>query len=90
MITRNQLEKAFNKRLFAAFAQDIDHTFELTKFIREKVPFDVVKSIVTAAQDDILFLVSIDTLLPYLEEKDIEFLVECNAMIHQGCLAVYV
>ena len=80
MITREQIESAFsNKNPFKT--KNIDHDFVAIKLLRDRIPYDVCKSIIGGAGHEVLYLCDVEDALPYLSEEDLEVLADCNVWV---------
>jgi hypothetical protein len=78
MITREQIEEAFGDNRKAFVTRDIDHDVVAISLLREKIPYEVCKSIIVGSKHDVLYLCSIEKSLPYLTDEDLSILADCN------------
>jgi len=83
MITRKQLETALDDESKDPYKIDIDadHDVKVINLLRDKIPYEEVKSIIRGAKDDVIYLCDIDVVLPYLTEDDLIILADCNVWI---------
>ena len=78
MITREQIEIAFRDERNAFQTKGIDHDLVAITLLREKIPYEVCKSIISGAGHDVLYLCDVEDALPYLTTEDLEILADCN------------
>lgn len=92
MITREQLEEAFGDGRKAFVTKDIDHDLRAITLLRERIPYEVCKSIIGGAEHDVIYLCDVDDSLPYLNDEDLSILADCNVWIDDDCdsLALFV
>ena len=93
MITREKLQEIFNNDEIVRFREkDIDHDVKAITLLREKIPYDICKRIISGAEHDIVYLCDIDDVLEHLKEEDVVTLYECNIFIDEenDCLAMFV
>ena len=70
----------------------IDHDVLALNLLRNKIPYDVCKSIIGGAGHDEIYLCDVDEVLPYINEEDALILADCNLFIDEDndCLSMYV
>lgn len=93
MITREQLELALDDETKASFiTKSVDHDVIAIALLRERIPYEVCKSIIGGAEHDVLYLCQVDKAIPYLTEEDLVVLADCNCWIDQDVdsLALFV
>jgi len=93
MITQEQLEEALdgdNKTPFQT--KDIDHDLRAINLLRERIPYEVCRSIIGGAEHDVLYLCDVEKAIPYLREEDLEILADCNVWLdnESDSLALFV
>ena len=91
MITKEQIEEAFdNGKAFQT--KDIDHDVVAISLLRERIPYDICKSILQAAEHDVLYLCDVEDALPYLTEDDLKVLADCNMFLDEenNCFGLFV
>ena len=92
MITIEQIQEAFgdNRRPFKI--PDVDHDFIAISLLRERIPYEVCKSIIQAAEHDMIYLCDIDKVLEYLSLEDLDILADCNVWYDEdnGCLGLFI
>lgn len=81
MITREQVKEAFGDNRSAYKTKGIDHNVTAIALLRDRIPYDVCKSIIGGSEHDVLYLCSIDKALPYLSTDDLEVLADCNCWV---------
>lgn len=81
MITRDQLELALDDKE-PYKTSGIDHQMTLLSLLRERIPYDKAKRIISGTGHDIIYLTDIDVTCEHLNEEDIAVLVECNCSIN--------
>ena len=89
MITLEQIEVAFGDSRNSFKTKDIDHAFVAISLLRERIPYDVCKSIIGSSEHDILYLCAIDDAMPYLSEEDLAVLADCNMIIEYDSFALF-
>lgn len=92
MITREQLEEAFDDDRNPFQTKDVDYDVVAISLLRERIPYDVCKSIISGSEHDVLYLCDVDNVIPYLDEGDLEVLADCNVWFDEDndCLALFV
>jgi hypothetical protein len=93
MITREQVELALgddNKSPYKI--KNVDHSITAIWLLREKIPYEVCKSIIAGAEHDSIYLCDVEKALPYLSEADLEVLADCNLCVDEDndCLFMFV
>ena len=84
MVTIEQIEAALNSETKEAFkTRDIDHDVKAITLLRERIPYEECKSIISGAEHDVLYLCDIDKAIPYLTEDDLIILGDCNCWIDE-------
>lgn len=84
MVTREQLEAALNDETKNSFVtKGIDHDVTAINLLRERIPYEVCKSIVGGAEHDQIYLPDVEKALPYLTEDDLIVLADCNVFIDE-------
>ena len=70
----------------------IDYEMKALNLLRNKIPYDVCKSIIGGAGHDEIYLCDVDEVLPYINEEDVLILADCNLFIDEDndCLSMYV
>jgi len=80
-ITLEQLKKAFGDEREAFLNENIkDHIVTIISLLREKIPYEKCRNIISAAGHDIIYLCDCDinTVLESLNEDDLAILADCN------------
>jgi hypothetical protein len=78
MTTIEQLrEKIGNSKPFQLH-KNVDHKMVALKLLRESIPYEVCPNIINGAEQDKVYLCDIEVCLPYLDEKDLDILIDCN------------
>lgn len=92
MVTREQIELAFGEDKEVFQIKDIDHDVRAITLLRERIPYEVCKSIINAAEHDKIYLCTLEEAMPYLSEDDLSVLADCNVWIDDDldCLALFV
>jgi hypothetical protein len=93
MITREQLETALDERNIKPFiTKDIDHDVKAITLLRERIPYEKCKSIISGADYDVVYLCNIDIAAQYLIEEDLLVLADCNCWLDSNseCIALFV
>lgn len=91
MITIEQLAEALDdKKPFVT--KNIDYSVRVITLLRERIPYEICRSIIKGAEHDIIYLCDVDDVLPYLTKEDLVVLADCNCFIDEdgGCLALFV
>lgn len=91
MITREQINEVFeNKNPYRI--RDVDHTSMAVMLLRNKIPYDICRQIISAAEHDKIYLCDIDKAAPYLSEDDLTVLADCNVCIDRqfDCFYLFV
>ena len=85
MITREELEAILdddnNSEVFSK--ENEDHDVIAIKLLRDRIPYDVERQIICAAEHDIIYLVDVESALPYLSKEDAAILQDCNCFIDE-------
>lgn len=90
MITIEQVEEAFGDSRKAYKVKDIDHTTKVITLLRERIPYDIITSIVSGAEHDVIYLCNVEESLDYLSEEDLEILADCNCWLSvYDCFALF-
>ena len=92
MITIEQLEASLGENKQAFQTRDIDHDVKAVTLLRERIPYEVCRSIIVAARHDVIYLPDIDKVLPYLTEEDLVIIADCNLYIDTefDCLGLFI
>jgi len=92
MITIEQINAAFGDGRKPFQTANIDHDVKAISLLRERIPYDVVKSIIGGAEHDVVYLCDVDKAIEYLSEDDLYILADCNCWIDKdnGCFALFV
>jgi hypothetical protein len=86
MITREKLEEIMENASLSAYLEEkIDHKMKALMLLRERIPYEVCRGIIGAAEHDIIYLCDIDEVIPYINEDDAKILAECNLFIDSDC-----
>lgn len=88
MVTREQLEYALETR--KAFTIAKDHHVVVITLLRDRIPYEECRRIISGAEHDVLYLCDVDTALPYLTIEDVEILAECNLGIEEDRFRLFV
>ena len=92
MITREKLEEILGNISKNPFQEKgIDHKMKALTLLRDKIPYEVYKGIIGAAEHDQIYLCDIDEVLPYINEDDAKVLADCNLFIENDndCLSMF-
>lgn len=93
MVTREQIESVLDDESKASFAtKNIDHDVKAITLLRERIPYEECKSIISGAEHDVLYLCDVDKAIHYLSEEDLDVLADCNCWIDEecDCIALFV
>lgn len=93
MVTREQLETALDDETKDPFKTPrVDYDVLAINLLRERVPYDKCSSIIKGAGHDTIYLTSVDMIVDYLSEADLDVLADCNLFIDDDndCLAMFV
>ena len=92
MVTREKLEEILGEDKISFKTKGIDYDVKSISLLREKIPYDKLKSIISSAGHDIIYLTNVDITCEYLNEEDLEVLADCNCFIEENhdCLAIFV
>jgi hypothetical protein len=91
MVTKDQVSIAFGDERKAFQVPNIDHDFKAISLLRERIPYDVCKSIIGGASHDVIYLCDLDEAMSYISEEDLNVLADCNVWVSDnGCLALFV
>lgn len=93
MIKREQIESALNSDSKNCYTtKNVDHDVIAVSLLRERIPYDIVKSIICAAEHDVIYLPDIEKVLPYLDKQDLIVLADCNVCIDKGldCMFLFI
>ena len=82
MVTREQVEATFDDKVVFT-TKNIDHDFKAISLLRERIPFEVCKSIIQGCGYEKIYLSDVDKSLPYLTEEDLIVLADCNCFIDE-------
>jgi hypothetical protein len=84
MITREKFEEILDsKNPFKE--KGIDYTMKGLTLLRDRIPYEVCRDIIGAAEHDKIYLCDIDEVLPYINEDDAKVLADCNFFIDSDC-----
>lgn len=91
MITREQIEVAFGDDR-KPFKTMVDHDVAAISLLRERIPYDKVKAIISGAEHDVIYLCDLETAMPFLYEDDLDVLAECNVWVDDDndCFGLFV
>lgn len=93
MITIEQIETALDSEGKTPYkTRNIDHHVRAITLLRDRIPYEEVKSIISGAGHDVFYLCDVDKAIPYLTEEDLEVLADCNCWIDKDndCIALFV
>jgi len=92
MITIEQLEDALGENKNPFQTQNVDHDLIAISLLREKIPYNMCKSIISGAGHDVLYLCDVEIVLNYLDENDLNILSDCNVCLDDelGILFLFV
>lgn len=92
MITREQIETALSDDKESFVTKNVDHDVIAINLLRERIPYDKCKSIISGAGHDVLYLCDVDEAVPFLTEDDLKVLADCNCWIDEDndCIALFV
>jgi len=89
MITREKLEEILNEKEdldnFLINEMTFDYRIKVLNLLREKIPYEVCKSIIGTSEHDQIYLCNIDDVLPYINEEDANVLEKCHLIIDDNC-----
>jgi len=70
----------------------VDHTMTALILLREKIPYEVCRSIIGSAEHDKIYLCDIDQVLDYIDEEDAKILCNCGIRFNaeNDCLSMFV
>ncbi len=86
MVTREQIEKYFGEDA------DVESSFGTNQFddklkalnvLRDRIPYDKADRIIVGAEHDIIYLVEVEEAMPYLNEEDLQALIDCNVCVNE-------
>jgi hypothetical protein len=71
---------------------NIDHDVVAISLLRERIPYEECKSIISAAEHDVIYLCDVDKALPYLTPEDLEILADCNMWVDKDnkCFGLFI
>lgn len=82
MVTREQLEIALDDETKESYiTKDNDRKVRVISLLRERIPYESVKSIIGGAEHDVLYLCDVDEVLEWITEEDLIVLADCNVFI---------
>jgi len=93
MVTLEQINEALGDDSKNPFqTKNIDYNVTAISLLRERIPYEECKSIIGGAEHDVLYLCDVEKALPYLTEKDLEILADCNVFYDEdsGSIALFV
>jgi hypothetical protein len=92
MITLERLTEMFNDENKFPYKENIDHTMTALSLLRERIPYEICKRIIQSSDQDIMYLCDVNDILDYIDENDVNILMDCNFFIHEDydCLACFV
>lgn len=90
-MNREQLEEIFDEDIPLKNKEEDGDSLAIA-LLRNKIPYDKCKSIIVAAEHDIIYLVDLDTVLEYINEDDAKKLRDYGLHIESenDCLASFV
>ena len=90
MVTREQIEEALNTdRKVSYVTKGIDHKAKAITLLRERIPYEKCRSIIGAAEHDIIYLCDVDKAIPHLTNDDLVVLADCNCCIEEEFDCIY-
>ena len=89
MVTRNQIEIAFGDDKKSYKTKNVDHAVLAISLLREKIPYESCKSIISASKHDILYLCDIEESMQHLSESDLQKLADCNVCVDRSLDSFY-
>lgn len=89
MITKEKLEEILDNDSVPFKEKEIGHKMRALILLRDKIPYEVCKGIIGAAEHDQIYLCDIDQVLPYINTDDAKVLADCNIFIDSDCLSMY-
>ena len=92
MITVEQIKEALSGKQSYNFdfSKTNDPLAVAINLLRARIPLTECRSIVGAAEHDVVYLCDIKTVAKFLNEEDLLVLVCCNCSINDDCLIKYV
>jgi hypothetical protein len=92
MITREQIETAFDDERDVFTSGETDYDLKAITLLRERIPFDQCKEIIQGATHDVVYLCSVEDAMPFLSEEDLAILADCNVWLKRDadCFALFV
>lgn len=87
MVTREYIDEKFgeNKDTTPFKTKGVDHDFRAIRLLRERIPYDECKRIISYAAHDIIGLADVDTAIKYISEEDVDVLLDCNVWVDDEC-----
>lgn len=91
-VTREQIELALNDDAESFKTKGIDYAVVAISLLRERIPYDVCKAIISCAKRETIHLCDVDKAIPYLTEEDLQVLADCNCFIddYYDCIGLFV
>lgn len=89
MVTRNQIDIAFGDDKKCYQSGGIDYMVKAISLLRDKIPYDAVKSIISASKHDVLYLCDIEESIQHLSIDDLNILADCNVCINRDLDVFY-
>lgn len=90
MITIEKLKELLNDNKNPFQEKNVDYKIKALTLLRNKIPYDVCKSIICSAEHDKIYLCDVDDIIPYINDDDIKILADCNLFIdNDDCLIMY-
>lgn len=93
MVTRAQIEEALGEDKDAfKIEKNIDYDARVIILLRYRIPYEVCKRIIGAAEHDQIFLCDVEDAMNHLTEEDLVVLADCNCFIESDhdCLSLFV
>ena len=84
MVTSEQVNEILGEDKNPYKTENIDHDFRAISLLRERIPYDICRSIIQGADHDIIYLPDIDVICDYLNEEDLQVLADCNCFVNDG------
>jgi hypothetical protein len=87
MITLERLEEILDE---SPESKHTDRHMAALILLRDRIPYDVCKSIIIGADHDKVFLCEVEYALPYISEADAYILSASRCFIEDDCFSMFV
>jgi hypothetical protein len=88
MITRHQIESILGFNPISHQNVSEDYVTNVISLLRERIPHEVCNRIITGAEQDSVYLCSVEDVLPYLSSEDLDTLYDSFVWIERDTLVI--